>query len=273
MNSIPHLLLVDASGVAYRAWATANPVNRPSDGQPIGAVLQFMKIIWRMMGAAEADKPTHGAAIFDAPGGYFRHDIFPAYKAGRAEARDVELEDQLQVMRMAADALGLRAIEKLGFEADDLISTLAAQARLRGWRTTIVSSDKDFSQCVVDGHIEIVDPLQKRRILEADVLARWEVPPPLVTTVQALAGDSADKIPGVDGLGPRRAAALVRRFGHLDNIIAHADEIRWPGVRSYLKRKHKHGTDVSRTGLEWLRVWMELVTLRQDVELFDDLGL
>lgn len=263
-----HLLLVDASGFAYRAYATANPIYRASDGQPTGAVLAFMQMVWRMRGAAQADLLTHGAAIFDPPGKTFRHWIFPAYKSNRPAARPMELDDQMPLMRHAADAMGLAPIERKGFEADDVIATLVRMALELGWRTTIVSSDKDFGQLVVDGKVEIVDPMQKRRVLAADIIEKFGVPPALVPDVQALAGDTVDGIPGVGGCGMKRAGALVRRFGGLENVLANIDGIHWPQVKTYLKRKHRYpGLDDSRVGKEWARLFLQLTTLRQDVDL------
>jgi 5'-3' exonuclease len=258
-----HLLLVDASGFAYRAFATASPVHRASDGQPIGAVLRFLDIAWRLLGAAESDKPTHAVAAFDPPGKTFRHKLFPGYKANRPAARAVELEGQLAIMRAAADVLGLVPIEAKGFEADDVIATLANSAQLNGIRTTIVSSDKDFGQLVVDGWIEIVDPMSRARRLSSDIVEKFGVPPHLVQDVQALAGDPVDGIPGIPGVGLDKAARLVRRFGSLEDVLANAKDCRWPAVRSQLKK-----------GADDARLYLKLTTLRRDVPIimpFDDL--
>jgi 5'-3' exonuclease len=249
-----HLLLVDASGFAYRAFATSNPVHRESDGEPIGAILGFMSMMWRMRGAAETDNPTHGVAVFDAPGQNFRHKLFPAYKANRPAARAVELSKQLVIMRSAADVLGFTPIERAGYEADDVIATLAHRARKAGMRVTIISSDKDFGQCVEDGHIEIVDPMAKRRILAADVEAKFGVPPALVPIVQALAGDAVDGIPGIPGCGLYKAGRLVRRFGDLESILKNAKFCNWPQVGVELKRKADDA-----------RLFLKLTTLRRNV--------
>lgn len=253
-------MIVDASGFAYRAFAVGSPIHRPSDGEPIGAVLGFMALIWRLRGAAEADSPTHAVAAFDPPGKTFRHDLYPAYKGKRPAARRVELEKQLAIMRSAADVLGLVPVEKAGFEADDTIITLATRARAAGMRTTIVSSDKDFSQAVEDGWIEIVDPVQKRRILEDDVIKRFGVPPCQVAEVQALAGDSVDGIPGIPGVGLDKAAKLIRRFGSLEGVLEHASECRWPQVRAQLRRRADDA-----------RLFLKLTTLCRDVPIEESL--
>lgn len=258
-----HLILVDASAFAYRAYHSTAPGYREEDGEPIGAVLGFMSLVWRLLGAAEADKPTHGAAIFDAPGKNFRHKLFPAYKANRPAARATELSKQLVIMRSAADVLGLMPLELKGFEADDLIATLAMRAARGGMRTTIVSSDKDFSQLVKDGEIEIVDPMSRGRILEADVLKKFGVVPALVPDVQALAGDAIDGIPGIPGIGLDKAGALIRRMGSLEALLKQPDACRWLQARAELKR-----------GRNKARLYLKLTTLRRDVPLkvsFDSL--
>lgn len=265
-----HLLLLDASGFAYRAYHSgANPVYRQSDGQPIGAILGFMGMVWRLLGAAQADQPTHGAAVFDPPGKTFRHRLFPAYKADRPHARTLELLNQFQIMRHASEVLGLRAVEAEGFEADDVIATLADWAVAAGWRVTIVSSDKDMAQLVRDGAVEIVDPVTKKRILEADVRKRFGVPPKLVPEVQALCGDAVDGIPGVDGIGMKKAGALIRHFGSLKALMEAVSTRRHfdiePAARVALRR-----------AAEATSLYRRLATLRRTVPVkieLDALGL
>jgi 5'-3' exonuclease len=252
-----HLIIVDASGFAFRAFYTFPAFRRDSDGEPTGAILGFMKMIWRMQGAAQHDAPTLAAAVFDPPDRKnFRHKLYPAYKANRDPARSLELEKQLPTMRPIAEALGLHAVEVSGFEADDVIATMAAQARAKGIRVTIVSSDKDFGQLVVDGEVEIVDPMQKRRILAVDVEEKFGVPPGLVPHVQALAGDSVDGFPGIPGCGLKRAAGLIRRWGNLEKVLAHAEEVPWPSVAHEMVKRKKDA-----------RLFLKLATLRTDVEL------
>lgn len=260
-----HLILVDASGFAFRAYYSGSPRYRPSDGEPTGAIEIFMSMVWRMLGRAAADRPTMGAAIFDAPGQTFRHKIDPDYKGNRDPARRVELDKQFPIMRNAAEVLGLVPLEKPGFEADDLIATIARKAMAKDIRVTIVSSDKDFAQCVVDGQVEIVDAMLRKRVITKDVVKRFGVKPELVPHVQALAGDAIDNIHGVDGCGEEKAAALVRRFGGVEQILANVDDVRWPQVRNGL-----------RNGADRLRRDLQLATLRADVPFklkFEDLRL
>lgn len=259
MSEAKHILLVDASGFAYRAFHTSSAGHRESDGEPIGAVLGFIEMVWKLRGAAEADPPTHGVAVFDHPSKNFRHKISPQYKANRPAARRTELAKQLIVMRSVAKVLGLEPLEKRGYEADDLICTLATRARKAGIRTTICSSDKDFAQCVEDGWVEIVDPLQKRRILSADVEKKMGVLPSQVAEVQALAGDPVDNIIGIPGLGLERAAGLIRRFETLEGVLENRNSARWPSVRLALK---KHA--------DRARMNLKLTTLKRDVPIAVD---
>lgn len=251
-----HLLLIDSSGFAFRAYYAFPPRYRESDGQPTGAVEGFMSMLWRLLGAAQADPPTMGAAVFDSPGKNFRHKIFPRYKANRPASRGMEVESQWAMMRHAAETLGLTPLEHPGFEADDVIATMAARAHAAGIRCTIVSSDKDFGQLVIDNHIEIVDPMKRVRKLEADVRKKFGVPPHLVPHVQALSGDTIDGIPGIPGLGQARAAALVRRFGSVDGVLKNVKECRWPQVRKSLR---DHGKKA--------KTYLRLTTLRRDVPI------
>ena len=196
--------------------------------------------------------PPTPSRLSTRPAETFRHALFPAYKANRPAARAVELEGQLAIMRSAADVLGLVPMEAPGYEADDLIATLAHRAQTRGIRSTIVSSDKDFGQLVVDGSM-IVDPMSRLRRLSSDVVGKFGVPPHLVQDVQALAGDPVDGIPGIPGVGLDKAARLVRRFGSLEGVLENINSIRWPAVRSKMKG-----------GEADARLYLELTTLRRD---------
>lgn len=248
-------MLIDASGIAYRAFATSSPVHRESDGEPIGAALRFMEITWRMVGSAEAgDKPTHGAAVFDVPGPNFRHKLYPAYKSNRDPARGLILGGQMPYMKHAAETMGLFPIEADGFEADDVIATLALLANAQGMRVTIVSSDKDFGQLVVDGVVEIVDPMQKRRVLAADVEKKFGVKPAQIADFQALAGDAVDGYPGIKGCGGKHAAGLIRAWGSLDGVIKNIDRVQPIGVRHALSKN-----------IEKAKIFRKLARLRRDV--------
>lgn len=257
-----HLLLIDASGFSHRAYHAGPKVFR-EDGLPTGATLGFISMLWSLIGRADADKPTMGAAIFDAPGpkGYFRHDLFPDYKANRSDpAKRMELGAQMPYMRHAANAFGFETLECEGFEADDVIATLAAEATRERIRTTIVSQDKDFCQLVRDGWVEIIDPVKRTRVLEADVLKKFGVPPALVPDVQALWGDAADNIPGLPGIGAKTAGELIRQMGGLEPLLEAASQSgRVLGTKAIRSTLREHADDA--------RLWRRLAVLRTDVPI------
>lgn len=253
-----HLLLIDSSGFAYRAYHGTAPRMR-SDGMPTHCITGFMSMLWSMLGRAEsADPPTHAAAVFDAPGKTFRHRLSPDYKAGRT--RPDGLSVQLPFLRDAARVLGIEAVELKGFEADDVIATLATMAKAAGVRTTVISVDKDLAQLIEDGVIEMVDPDKRVRVTAADVMTKFGVPPHLMNHMQALAGDAVDGIPGVPGVGPKTAAGLIRRFGDVHALVKALDNgtanITKAALRSALRHHRKD-----------IPGYLKLTTLRRDVPL------
>lgn len=253
-----HLLLLDASGFAHAAYHKSRPQYRESDGLPTWAILGFAALVWRMLGAAEADRPTLGAAVFDAPGKNFRHKLFPEYKAHRGE-RAEELTVQLPYMRHIAETLGLTPVEMKGYEADDVIATLAWRAKKAGIRTSVVSADKDMLQLIEDGIVEVIVPKQGR-VLRADVIAKWGVPPERFADFQALCGDAVDNIPGIEGCGKDRAARLINRFGTYKEVLKNASRVHWPRVQLNLMRNAKDA-----------HLSYKLATLRKNVPLDIDL--
>lgn len=277
-----HLLLLDASGFAHRAFHSGNKGQFRSDGLPTWAITGYLQMVWSLLGRAQADKPTHGAAIFDAPGKTFRHKRYPDYKGHRDPAKRKELNPQIPFMKHASNALGFEAVEADGFEADDVIAALCARAKAAGIRTTICSSDKDFLQLVEDNVVEVVEPVARekkqpdgtmkfvrQRFLVADVLEKFGVPPALVPDVQALWGDDADNIPGLDGIGGKGAGKLIAQFGSLEALLDAACQsgrvVGTPSIRKVLRKEADNA-----------RLWKELATLRTDVPLdidFDKLRL
>src|SRR5271167_3307005 len=149
-----HLYLIDGSGYLFRAYHALPPLSRKSDGLPTGAVSGFTNMLWKLLEDTKSgDRPTHLAVIFDAGKKTFRNDIYPEYKANRPEPPE-DLIPQFPLVRDATRAFGVPAIEEPGFEADDLVATYARVAREAGAKVTIVSSDKDLMQLVVDGAVE-----------------------------------------------------------------------------------------------------------------------
>ncbi len=227
-----HLHLIDGSAYIFRAYHALPPLTRKSDGLPVGAVAGFCNILWSELTRSNDDAPTHLAVVFDYSATTFRNTIFDAYKANRPEPPE-DLRPQFPLTRDATRAFNIPCLEIEGFEADDIIATLARQAVARGGRATIISSDKDLMQLVGDG-IVMRDPMKDRLIDRDGVIEKFGVPPEKVVDVQALAGDSVDNIPGAPGIGVKTAALLINEYGDLETLLARAGEIRQPKRRQTL---------------------------------------
>lgn len=228
-----HLHLIDGSAFIFRAYHALPPLTRKSDGLPIGAVSGFCNMLQRYIADnAGPDAPTHAAVIFDYSGKSFRNEIYDQYKAHRPPAPE-DLVPQFPLTREATRAFNIACKEIEGFEADDIIATLACRAREAGGRVTIISSDKDLMQLVGDG-VEMLDVMKNKRIDRDGVIEKFGVGPERVVDVQALAGDSVDNVPGAPGIGVKTAALLINEFGELEALLDRADEIKQPKRRQTL---------------------------------------
>ena len=228
-----HLHLIDGSAYIFRAYHALPPLTRKSDGLPVGAVSGFCNMIQKYVeDNAGPDSATHVAVVFDKGSHTFRNDIYDLYKANRDEMPE-DLRPQIPLTREATRAFNIACIEKEGFEADDIIATLACQAREAGGRVTILSSDKDLMQ-LVGGGVEMLDVMKNKRIDTDGVHEKFGVGPERVVDVQALAGDSVDNVPGAPGIGVKTAALLINEYGDLDTLLARAEEIKQPKRRQTL---------------------------------------
>ncbi|MGR3369366.1 MAG: DNA polymerase I [Sagittula sp.] len=231
-----HLHLIDGSAYIFRAFHALPPLTRKSDGLPIGAVSGFCNMLHRYVEDNHGpDAPTHVAVVFDKGSHTFRNDLYEDYKANR-EAMPEELRPQIPLTREATEAFNIACKEIEGFEADDIMATLACMARKAGGRVTILSSDKDLMQLVGDG-VEMLDPMKNRRIDREGVMEKFGVGPERVVDVQALAGDSVDNVPGAPGIGIKTAALLINEFGSLEELLDRAEEIKQPKRRETLIEK------------------------------------
>jgi len=258
-----HLHLIDGSAYIFRAYHALPPLTRKSDGLPVGAVAGFCNMISRYVdgNGSSKDAPTHVAVIFDHSSKTFRNTIYPDYKANRPPPPE-DLRPQFPLTRDASRAFNLATIEVEDFEADDIIATLARQAREAGGRVTIISSDKDLMQ-LVGGGVEMFDPMKNRQIGIDEVFEKFGVGPDRVVDVQSLAGDSVDNVPGAPGIGLKTAALLIQEYGDLDTLLERAGEIKQPKRRESLM-----------DNAEKIRISRELVRLREDAPLeitLDDL--
>ncbi|MCF3973099.1 DNA polymerase I [Paracoccus salsus] len=228
-----HLHLIDGSAYIFRAYHALPPLTRKSDGLPVGAVAGFCNMLWKYVTDEHGSTaPTHAAVIFDHSAKTFRNEIYGLYKANRPEPPE-DLRPQFPLTREATRAFNIACIEIEGYEADDIIATLACQARAAGGSATIISSDKDLMQLVGDG-VDMLDPIKGRLIGPDEVREKFGVGPDRVVDVQALAGDAVDNVPGAPGIGIKTAAQLINDFGDLETLLARADEIKQPKRRQTL---------------------------------------
>ena len=260
-----HLHLIDGSAFIFRAYHALPPLTRKSDGLPVGAVAGFCNLIWSEITAGAAGKAhaTHIAVVFDAGSKTFRNDLYPEYKANRPDLPE-DLRPQFPLTRDATRAFNIACIEMEGFEADDIMATLALQAQAAGGSCTIISSDKDLMQLVGEG-IGMYDPMKQKAIGRDEVIEKFGVGPERVVDVQSLAGDSIDNVPGAPGIGLKTAALLINEYGDLETLLARAGEIKQPKRRESL---------VDNAGK--IRLSRELVRLRTDVAVpaaLDDLAV
>ena len=227
------LLLVDAYGLIYRAFHALPPLAN-SRGQLTNAAYGFTSILLRTM--ADVD-PERAIVAFDAPGTTYRHERFPAYKAQRPSMPD-ELRSQVPIVRDLVAALGLPLLEATGYEADDVIGTIATAAERDGWEVHIVSGDLDMLQ-LVSTKIHLLHTAKggADAIVEYDperVFARYGLAPEQMVDFKSLKGDSSDNIPGVPGVGEKTASKLIATFGSLEQLYQRLDEVEPARIREAL---------------------------------------
>ena len=243
------LLLIDGSSYLYRAFH-AVPDLRTRAGEPTGAIRGVLTMLERLRKDEPAD---YCACVFDAKGKTFRDDVYPEYKANR-EAMPDDLARQIEPLYECIRSLGWPLLIVEGVEADDVIGTLACEARRRGMRTLISTGDKDLAQ-LVDDKVTLVNTMSNERLDVAGVEKKFGIPPRLILDYLTLVGDSIDNIPGVDKVGPKTAVKWIQQYGSLNGVIEHAGEI--GGVV---------GANLAKA-LDWLPKARELLTIKCNVSL------
>jgi len=249
------LYLIDGSSQMYRAYHA--PVRtadggllRNAQGTPTNAVYIFVTMLRKLL---TEHRPQYIAASFDLPGRTFRDELAADYKANRTPMPD-ELAQQIPMVHAACEALGVPILTSERYEADDVIGTLAEKASAAGFEVAIVTGDKDFYQLVRDG-IKVFNPKEEGTWYDAEgVKDKFGVPPELVVDVLALMGDTIDNIKGVPGIGEKGARELIVQYGSLDNLIAHAAEV-----------KNKRYREGLLANVENARQSRELAKIRTDV--------
>jgi DNA polymerase-1 len=219
------LMLIDGNSLTYRAFFALPTDMATASGQVTNAVYGFTSMLINLV---KDHQPDQVIATFDRPEPTFRHELVPDYKAGRAQAPDI-LRQQMGLVRQLVETLHIPIVELSGFEADDVIATLATQAAARGDDVLIVTGDRDTYQLVEDPHVKV---LYNRRGVsdyalydEAGIEARTGVTPARYPQYAALRGDPSDNLPGVAGVGEKTAARLINTYGDLDGIYAHLAEL------------------------------------------------
>src|ERR1041385_8567988 len=238
--------IVDGHSYGFQAYYATSALQTPS-GLPVGAVYTFTGLIEKLLG----ERPSHLAVVFDAGESNFRTALYPEYKKNRSPVPE-EMHRQVDLIREGLVAYRLPVLESEGYEADDVIATLARHASRAGIPTYIVSKDKDLEQ-LIDEHVRIYDPKDGSLLDAAGLLARKGLRPDQVIDYLALVGDSIDNVPGIDGVGPKSAIKILAAAGSLERALA-GDA---PGLPPKLLEKLQMG----RKSAELSR---ELVTLNDD---------
>ncbi len=250
-KSPPRLFLIDGSSYIFRAFhATERQRLSTSGGLPTGATYVFTNMIRKLL---KEEAPDYFAVVWDAPGRVFREEVYPDYKATRKETPE-DLIPQFDSIRQVVQAFNIPALEKEGFEADDVIATIVEKLKGKGLEIVVVSGDKDLMQLLGPG-VTMLDTMKDRRTDPAGVKERFGVGPKGVVDVLALMGDSSDNVPGVPGIGEKTAKKLIAEYKSLENLMKNADKV--PG---------KVGENLKRFA-DQAKLSRELVTLVRDVPI------
>lgn len=215
----PLLLLVDGSSFLFRAYHAMPPLTN-SRGQATGAIFGVINMLRKLL----VDySPAYCAVVFDSKESTFRHQLFPQYKANRPEMAE-DLQSQIKPLHQIIQSMGIPLLIARGYEADDVIGTLAIQASKMGYFTLIATGDKDFSQIVCD-NIHLINTMANAYYDPAAVEKKFGIPPSLFIDYLMLIGDTSDNIPGVNKVGPKTAEKWLKQYGSLAEIVNHANEI------------------------------------------------
>jgi len=250
--SVKRLYLIDATAFCYRAFYALKELST-SFGQPTNAIYGFVSMLNKIL---KENKPEFLAVCFDVSRETFRQKKFAEYKVNRPPMPD-GLSSQLPLIKEVVSAYGISMIEKEGFEADDLIATLAREAKDKGFQVTAVTSDKDMLQ-LVDEDVAVFSPYKEGGTLydRDKVRERFEINPEQIPDLLALMGDATDNIPSVPGIGEKTAVSLISSFGRVEKLLANLDKVGNEKIRSSLKEN-----------TERVRLNKELVSLDSRVEI------
>jgi len=246
------IYLIDGSSYIYRAFYAMRDLST-SKGLPTNATYILARMLLKVL---KEKKPEHISFVLDSKGPTIRHEIYEEYKAKRQKMPEA-LQKQMPYILRLVDALGISMFQKEGYEADDIIATLARRFRDKA-NIIIISGDKDLMQ-LVDDHIILWDTLKDKRFDPTGVKEKYGVGPEYIPDLLSLMGDSSDNIPGVPGIGQKSAVTLISKMGHIEDIIKNADQIDSPKIRDTIKENTKGA-----------RFGFELVRLDRDIDIEAD---
>lgn len=249
-NKIPVVALVDGNNYIYRAFY-AIPQLTNSRGFPTNAIYGFTNMLLKLLRDLQ---PDYVIVAFDVKGATMRHEEFADYKANRKPMPD-DLIPQIPFIKDVVRGLSITILEKQGVEADDIIGTLAAKAGELGWRTVLVSGDKDLMQ-LIDENVTMIDTMKDKTYDVAAVRERFGVNPDKVTEILGLMGDASDNIPGVPGIGPKTAQRLIEEYGSVEEVIRNTENLRNVKLRESFRKN-----------AEQARMSRQLALIRKDIEL------
>ncbi|NRA73760.1 MAG: DNA polymerase I [Rickettsiales bacterium] len=251
MSKDEQIIIIDGYSFVFRAYYAMPPLTRPDDGLPVGAVYGFTSMLMKLISGM---KPTHLVIVFDAGKKTYRNEIYPEYKAHRPPPPE-DLIPQFPLMREVADAFNIKVLEKVGFEADDVIATLVHMAKENKEKILIVSSDKDLMQ-LVNHEVKMYDAIKMKLIGEKEVKDKFGVLPTQMRDLLALVGDSSDNVPGLPGIGPKTASELLNKYNNIEGILEHSSEIKQPKRRATIE-----------AGKDIIDLSSKLVSLRDDLKI------
>ncbi len=246
------LTLIDGNSLLFRAYYGVHSRLSRSDGTPTGAVYGFLNMVLPILAAAKPDDEF--VCVFDASRQTFRQSIYAEYKSNRSET-PADLITQSDIIKQGLSQMGVPVLCVAGVEADDVIATLAHTHCNRTDATRIITSDKDLMQ-LVSPCVFLYDGMKQREVRHDAVLEKFGVRPDQVIDVQSLMGDSTDNVPGVPGIGPKKAAELINQFDNLDNLYANLNDVKNERIRGLLNDNR-----------EMAYISRQLVTLKTDVDL------
>ncbi len=251
---MPTLYLIDGNSYIYRAFYAVRGLTA-SDGTPTNAIYGFINMVFKIL---RDKRPDYFSIVFDTPGPTHRHDAYDEYKAHRPGMPD-ELKAQIPLIKEIVDAFRIHTIEMEGYEADDLLGTIAKMAESEGFDVLIVTGDKDMCQAV-SPKVKLYDSMKEKITEEKDVIEKFGVPPNQFPEIIALMGDASDNIPGAPGIGEKTAVKLLKEFGNLDRLLEHHAEIKNTRARNSVAGN-----------MDNIKLSRELATIHSDMKL--DLSL